>query len=144
MKLNKLVTGVATTGLLLLLAGCGFKLDNKMLSADGGVWSVSQGHYYQFTQDGDVSIYEDGSKVSTGTYSVSDNKDDYELTLDLKGEHLGAVTSKMTIDVPKKDQKSNEFKGTAKISAGIKDNEIDAGSDSMTFTKEKEDVLENN
>jgi hypothetical protein len=62
---------------LLLLVSCGQKITSKSLV---GKWNVTQGHYYQFNEDGSFSETDDfGSATMTpittsGTYEVVDKK----------------------------------------------------------------------
>lgn len=140
MKVKTLLTGATSAALLFLLAGCGFKLDNAMLSKDGGIWTSNIGGTYQFSDDGKVSLYDNKEKVAEGTYSVSDTDNGYELTLDTAGSKLGVANGSMTIEVPKKDQKSDEFKGEAKVSAGIGALKGES-SEAVTFKKENKDYL---
>lgn len=120
--MKKITASLSTATLLLVLAGCGFKLDDKMLSDDSGIWKMKwENHIYiaQFHNDGTVKVSDMNNVLQSKTqsYSIDDNKESYDLTI-----------GDMTLTVDKKDQKDDEFTGKYQ-------------EDKVTFTKESSSYL---
>lgn len=113
---------LASVGLLAMLTGCGFKLDDKTLSADGGVWKVTcdgDESIYQFDSDGKLDMYdEDGKSYETNlSYSVKEVDDNFELMIG---------NNKITIP---NTQDKDSFSGQSEYNV-------------YHFTKEKQDYLD--
>lgn len=113
---------LASVGLLAMLTGCGFKLDDKTLSADGGVWKVTcdgEESIYQFDSDGKVDTYDKNGESNENDlpYKVKESDDKFELTIG---------NNKITIP---NTQDQDSFSGQSEY-------------DVYHFTKEKQDYLD--
>lgn len=98
---------LSTGALAFLLTGCGFKLDDKLLSDDGGVWKVEfvgeDDYMVKFDKDGTLKMapLKDILNSETKSYVVHKTDDGYELTF---GDR--------TLDIGKKKQKEDSFTGS--------------------------------
>lgn len=129
------------TGLMLLgLTACGFKVDNEMLSKDGGVWSTGNSQYIKFTKDGDISLYDSSEKIASGDYSVSEGDKNYTIDFSMEGTEFGVMNMNGTITVSKEDNSNKEFKGKMKLDSKVAEM-MGNDTETLTFTKEKESVL---
>lgn len=105
MKYQKWGLGLTSLGLLAVLTGCGFKLDESMLSKDDGIWKVTEGDktiVCQFSKDGTAKEAKATNVLNMETihYNISKTSDGFDLNLGM-----------FSISVPKKDQKEDQFTG---------------------------------
>lgn len=144
MKKKKLLCGLGSTALLLMLAGCGFKLDDQMLSKNGGIWKSSSGEILKFSDNGNVTLYDSSKKeTGSGSYSVSESDDSYTLKMNVKDSTVGVVSGNYTVEVPKKDQSNKKFSGTVKGSVGLGSYQTeDQDGGTVTYEKESSDYLD--
>lgn len=139
MKYQKLGLGLTSVSLLAVLTGCGFKLDESMLSKDDGIWKITQGDktiVCQFSKGGTAKEAEtsDALNMETTHYTISKTDDGFDLNL-----------GTMTISVPKKDQKEDQFTGKAygeKVTFVREDKEYLKGLEKSQQEREKKEAEE--